>query len=413
MATFKYRAYDSHGVVKSGTIVAAGLEAAIDTLYGSGLTPVETAIESGKQTPASERTQAKPVARRFAGKRIGLSELAAFTAELASLVGSGVPLDASFRVLTGPGASPRRAELARQLLRDVLGGMQLSEAIAQRPDVFPPDYIAVLAGGEAGGQTAQALRHISDSLARRVDIRKKVRASLAYPAILAVMSLVSLGVIGLVLIPNLSPIFTDAGLPLPGILGLLAGLADEWPRLVLYAAIAGAAGLIAGRKLLGSDSVKYAMDRLACRLPVAGPLIVRREAGQFTRCAGNLIEARVPLMSALQIARGLVNNRYLRGRYGDAIERVPEGMALNQALDGTNLVPPASLRLLAVGEETGQLAAMLLRIANSLEDELQARIEHLVGLLTPLLTVGIGGLVGGLIMQVMSAVLSINNLAYQ
>jgi general secretion pathway protein F len=118
-------------------------------------------------------------------------------------------------------------------------------------------------------------------------------------------------------------------------------------------------------------------------------------------------------MAALQTARSLVNNRYLSARYGEAISRVPEGRALSQVLGDMGLIPPAMIRLIAVGEETGQLAKMLVRVASNLESEVQGKIEQFVGLLTPLLTVGIGGLVGGLILQVMSAVLSINNLAYQ
>jgi general secretion pathway protein F len=172
-------------------------------------------------------------------------------------------------------------------------------------------------------------------------------------------------------------------------------------------------GWIAYRKIVSDETMMKKLDHLKCRLPIIGPLVQRREASQFARSAGSLVEARVPLMAALQTARSLVSNRYLSARYSDAISRVPEGRALSQVLEGSGLIPPAMIRLIAVGEETGQLAKMLVRVASNLEVELQGRIEQLVGLLTPLLTVGIGGLVGALILQVMSAVLSINNLAYQ
>lgn len=411
MATFQYRAYTSQGAVTSGQIVADELAGAIDALYGSGLTPLETTLLAG-DAPSLARGAAagrSPVR----GARIGLKELAAFTAELASLVSSGVPLDASFRVLGGPGASARRVALANDLLKDVLGGLQLSESMARRADVFPPDYLAILAGGEAGGQTAQALLRISDMLARRLEIRNKIRAALVYPAILLLMSLVSIAVIGLVLIPNLAPIFADAGLPLPGVLGMLADLGETWPTIALWSALGAAALALIYRKFARDEAARRVIDRLKCRLPLLGAILKRREAAQFARSAGSLIEARVPLMTALQTACSLIGNSHLRGCYRSAIGRVPEGIALNQVLGGQDLLPPASLRLLAVGEETGQLAKMLLRIAGNLEVELQAKIEQLVGLLTPLLTVGIGGLVGGLILQVMSAVLSINDLAFQ
>lgn len=415
MSTFQYRAYTRQGVVTSGTIVAEGLDAAIEALYGSGLTPVETVLcAEDEAVPATRPPERDAFGLHWPGsKRVGLKELSAFTTELASLVSSGVPVDASFRVLAGAGASPRRIALANGLLKDILAGLQLSEAMGRRPDIFPPDYIAILAGGEAGGQTAQALTLIAEMLTRRVDIRNKIRGSLVYPAILLLMSLMSIGVIVFVLIPNLTPIFSDAGVPLPGILAALADLPDSWPRLLLWGAVAALIGWIAYRRIVGDEATMKKLDHLKCRLPVLGPLILRREASQFARSAGSLVEARVPLMVALQTARSLVGNRHLSARYGEAIGRVPEGRALSQVLESMALLPPAMIRLIAVGEETGQLAKMLVRVASNLESEVQGRIEQLVGLLTPLLTVGIGGLVGALILQVMSAVLSINNLAYQ
>jgi len=415
VSTFQYRAYTRQGVITSGTIVAEELDAAIVALYGSGLTPVETLRCADGDTPSvgrpNERSAPGPHWR--GSKRVGLKELSGFTTELASLVSSGVAVDASFRVLAGAGASPKRIALANGLLKDILAGLQLSEAMARRPEVFPPDYIAILAGGEAGGQTSQALTLIGEMLARRVEIRNKIRGSLVYPVILLMMSLMSIAVIVFVLIPNLTPIFSDAGLPLPGILAVLADLPDNWPKLLLWSVIGTAAGWIVFRRIAGDETTLKKLDHLKCRLPLIGSLIQRREASQFARSAGSLVEARVPLMAALQTARSLVNNRYLSARYSDAISRVPEGRALSQVLEGKGLIPPAMIRLIAVGEETGQLAKMLVRVASNLESEVQGKIEQLVGLLTPLLTVGIGGLVGALILQVMSAVLSINNLAYQ
>lgn len=415
MSTFQYRAYTKQGVVTSGTIVAEELNAAIEALYGSGLTPVETVPCADSEAPAASRsTERSALGLRWQGsRRVGLKELSAFTTELASLVSSGVPVDASFRVLAGAGASPRRIALANGILKDILAGLQLSEAMGRRPDVFPPDYIAILAGGEAGGQTAQALTLIGEMLARRVEIRNKIRASLVYPAILLMMSLMSIAVIVFVLIPNLTPIFSDAGLPLPGILAALADLPDNWPRLLLGSALGAIVSWIAYRRIVGDERTMKKLDHLKCRLPIIGPLVQRREASQFARSAGSLVAARVPLMAALQTACSLVSNRYLSARYRDAISRVPEGRALSQVLEDMGLIPPAMIRLIAVGEETGQLAKMLVRVASNLESEVQGKIEQFVGLLTPLLTVGIGGLVGALILQVMSAVLSINNLAYQ
>jgi general secretion pathway protein F len=418
LATFHYKAYTERGAVTAGTIVADGLDAAIDALYGSGLTPFETSIADR----ATERTSAPSDPTREAetsiwkrelvqSNRLGLKELTAFTVELASLINSGLTLDAAFRIIAGPGASPKTARLANGLLKDVLAGLQLSEAMAQRPDVFPSDYRAILAAGEAGGATGQVLTQIAELLARRLEIRNKITSALVYPLIL--MSLVSVVVIVFVLIPSISPIFVDAGLPLPGILHFFEELQDNWLIVLLAAALLGAAGFVLWGKARQNPEIMLGADRLKCSLPVIGNLVRSREAGGFARALGTLLVARVPLMSAMQTARGLVTNRHLNALYEGAIRRVPEGTPLHRAFDGDGLLPPASLRLVAVGEESGQLGPMLIQVASVIEADLQRRIERMVGLLTPALTLLIGGSIGGLIMHVMSAVLSINNLAFQ
>ena len=420
MATFHYKAFTERGAVTAGTIVADGLDAAIDALYGSGLTPFETSIADRATervgAPSDPAREAEtPIWKRelVQSNRFGLKELTAFTVELASLINSGLTLDAAFRIIAGPGASPKTARLANGLLKDVLGGLQLSEAMAQRPDVFPSDYRAILAAGEAGGVTGQVLTQIAELLARRLEIRNKITSALVYPLILILMSLVSVVVIVFVLIPSISPIFIDAGLPLPGILHFFEELQDNWLIVLLAAGLLGAAGFVLWGKAKQNPEIMLGADRLKCSLPVIGHLVRSREAGGFARALGTLLVARVPLMSAMQTARGLVTNRHLNALYESAIKRVPEGTPLSRAFDGDGLLPTASLRLVAVGEESGQLGPMLIQVASVVEADLQRRIERMVGLLTPALTLLIGGSIGGLIMHVMSAVLSINNLALQ
>jgi general secretion pathway protein F len=421
LATFHYKAYTAQGVITAGTIIADGVDAAIDALYGSGLTPFETYGTSGEsagrssESPTAYNKADVPIWKRelIESNRFSLKELTAFTVELASLTNSGLPLDAAFRIIAGPGAAAKTIRLASGLLKDVLAGSQLSEAMARRPEIFPPDYRAILSAGEAGGVTGQVLKQIAELLARRLEIRGKIWSALVYPIILILMSLVSIVVIIFVLVPSISPIFTDAGLPLPGILSTLADMQENWVRTALVLGFASVAGAVLWNKAKHTAEMMLGLDRLKCSLPVAGRLIQAREAGGFARALGTLLSARVPLMSAMQTARALVTNRHLNALYGKAIARVPEGTPLHRAFDGTSLLPATALRLVAVGEESGQLGSMLVQVATVLEGDLQRHIERMVGLLTPILTLAIGGGVGALIMQVMSAVLSINELAFQ
>ena len=421
MPKFEYKAYTAKGVVTGGTIVAEGVDAAIDALYVSGLTPFDTRGIPDIQTDRLDRAHVPypqsdiSIWKRelFVSNRFSLKELTAFTVELSTLTNSGLPLDTAFKIIAGAGAAPKTKRLANGLLRDVLAGAQLSEAMAKQSGIFPPDYRAILSAGEAGGVTGQVLKQIAELLARRLEIRGKITAALVYPLILILMSLVSVAVIVFVLIPSISPIFIDAGLPLPGILSTFTEIQDNWPNVTVMLSLAGVSLTLLWRKGRKNDELLLATDRLKSALPVIGKLIQAREAGGFARALGTLLGARVPLMSAMHTARALVINRHLNALYRHAIGQVPEGTPLHRAFDGTGLLPAASLRLIAVGEESGQLAAMLMQVANVIEADLQRHIERVVGLLTPILTLAVGGSIGGLIMHVMSAVLSINNLAFQ
>ncbi|MEO6382552.1 MAG: type II secretion system F family protein, partial [Nitrobacter sp.] len=375
---------------------------------------IEKNAERSHQISATDRERGSVGNRKVVkSDRFGLRELTAFTVELASLTNSGLKLDAAFRIMAGPGATPKTVRLANDLLSDVLAGLQLSEAMAQRPEIFPSDYRAILAAGEAGGITGQVLKQIADLLADRIEIRGKISAALVYPMILILMSLVSVMVIVFVLIPSISPIFEDAGLPLPGILSVFADLQENWQSVLFFLGLISVASWVFWVRARQNAKFMLAIDRMKCALPLIGKLIRSREAGGFARALGTLLVTRVPLMSAMQTARALVTNRHLNSLYENAIKRVPEGMPLHRAFDGAGLLPPASLRLVAVGEESGQLGPMLIQAAIAVEADLQRRVERMVGLLTPALTLVIGGSIGGLIMHVMSAVLSINNLAFQ
>lgn len=414
MVQFVYRAFNGEGAIISGIIVAERREAAIDALYGSGLTPFET-HELSRQAQDRSRSvgqTAGPSAPggRSHGAKLDARGLSRFTVELASLVGSGMALDEAFRVIA---ASDRGSvgRAAAALLKDVLAGAQLSEALRARPKTFGADYCAIIAAGEGAGDLASALAQIAELLARRLELRSKILAALIYPAVLVVMSVISVGVIIGVLVPSLTPVFTDAGLPLPGILAWFGWLEDN-AAIFLVASSALVLLVAALFKLLSRNPAgRLIRDRAFCSLPVLGRMILLRDGAAFSRALGTLICARAPLMSALHTAKALISNSEIGSRCAAAVARIPEGASLSKAFARTDLFPPAALSLIAVGEETGQLGLLLTQVANNLEAELQRRMERMVTMLTPILTLAIGAGVGGLILQVMSAVLSINDLA--
>lgn len=420
MINVSYRAYDSRSNIQQGTIAAATEQAAIDALYELGLTPYETKIAGETRQGArvaSRReavaSQARDASASQGGDRLSLKELVAFTSEFASLATSGVALDDALRIIAGPGSTRAIAQLSNGILNEMLSGSQLSEALERRGNVFAADYRAIVRAGESAGAVSDAIQQAANLLSRRLEIRGKIASALLYPLILLGMSVVSVGMIIAFLLPSLAPIFIDANRPLPPVLATLTQLQDEWPTLLLLVAALVAVIALAARVVKRNDALASAVDRVKVALPLAGELIRMRDAARFARALGTLLTAGVSLLSSLQTARDLVLNRYLGAGYDAAIARVPEGVALYAALEPQRLMPPSALRLVAIGEETGQLGSMLLRAATMIEADHLRRVERLLGLLTPVLTLAIGGAVGSLIMAVMSAVLSINELAFQ
>jgi len=415
VARFFYRAFNTQGAVISGTIVAQAREAAIEALYDNGLTPFETheARSQGRDRPSRAGT-AHGLSQFFVAEHTNLNAraLSRFTVELSSLIGSGISLDEAFRVMA---ASDRGSvgRTASALLKDVLAGAQLSQAMRTRAKTFSEEYCAIVAAGEAAGALAPALEQIAGLLRRRLELRSKISAALVYPAVLVVMSIVSVSVIIGVLVPSLTPVFADAVLPLPGILSWFAWLDNNFAQLSVLAPLCLLLLVVLFRILNRNPTARLHRDRMLCSLPMVRQLISLREGASFARALGTLICARASLMSALETARSLINNREIDSRCATAIALIPEGTAVSKAFAQTGLFPAAALSLLAVGEETGRLGHLLVEVANNLEGELQRRVERIVTLLTPALTLAIGAGVGGLILQVMTAVLSINDLAFQ
>jgi general secretion pathway protein F len=257
------------------------------------------------------------------------------------------------------------------------------------------------------------LGRLADMLEQQVQLRQKITAALIYPAILVAMSLVSIGVIVTVLIPSIDPIFADTGVPLPGILRVLTDIQNHWFTLTFLSAILLMGSVASGRLIRTRPQLAISVDRVKCRLPILGPLLRARDAAACARSLGTLLSSGVPLMTALENSKALLKNSYLAACYKRAISRIPEGTSFHLALADSALFSAAALRIVAVGEETGKLGTSLLRTATLIETDLQQRIERLVTVLTPMLTLCVGGSIGFLVMEVMSAVLSINDLAFK
>jgi general secretion pathway protein F len=404
MPRFRYRAYGTDGSFAEGTIEAASAAAADAALWAQGLSPFQMrgADSSGTKWWNREITL---------GGGSDARDLLAFTREFSTLTAADIPMDDTLRIVQTQASSERLRTLVEALLAEVLNGRPLSEAMQGQPRVFPADYVAVVRAGETGGRLAQVLVELAELLERRAEIRARIQSALIYPSMLIALSLCTLAIIVGGVIPSMAPIFTQSGKPVPMTIQLMLALKEHWLEIAVGSFVTVAiVGAIAAFVLTDADR-RRRLDRLALRLPLLGGFLLQQDTARFARTLGTMLMAGVPLISATRSASDVVSNRHLRAGMEQAIERIQQGTALHRALRNEVALPAVALQMIAVGEEAGKLDRMLLRVAQMLEKQLQTSVDRFMAALTPAMTVGIALIIGALIMPVMNAVLSINDLA--
>ena len=403
MPTFRYRAYGARGEFTEGSIDAATEDAAGDMLWAQGLTPFQMRLADQSAKPWWQR-------ELFSGHRSVAADLASFTREFATLNTAEIPLDDSLRILSEQATSARIRALAGALLADVLNGLTLSDAMRRQPQTFSADYVSVVRAGEIGGTVGQVLEELADLLERRLEIKGKIQSALVYPMILLSLSVLSLAVIIGVLVPSIAPIFADGSKPLPGFLRFLMTVQSSWLEILTGLIVAAVAIMAAVTTALKRPKARLALDQLKLRLPILGAFIRQHETARFARTLSTLLKAGVPLLQAATSARTVVGNGHLGAGLDIAIDAIREGAALHRALQAATALPPMALRMISVGEEARKLDRMLWRVAVTLEQQTQHSIDRFMAALTPLLTIIIASLVGGLIMAVMGAISNMSEL---
>jgi general secretion pathway protein F len=404
MPTFKYSAYGAQGQFAEGRVDAASEEAASKLLWARGLTPFGMNLAHDDALPWWRR---EVLLRPHTSPR----QVAAFTREFATLMSAEIPLDDALRILCDQMKSDTMKRSVQDLRGLVLDGLALSDAMQHQPALFPPDYLSMVRAGEIGGNISGALDEIAELLERRAEIATRVRSALVYPAMLLALAGIAIGVIVGVLVPNVAGIFEGSGRPLPTMLGIAMALHERWPEIALVLASAAALSGWASWYVWKRPDTRRTVERFLLRLPLLGAFVVDQETARFARVLGTLLKAGVPLLPASLSARAVVRNGHLGHGIDRAVEALREGAALHQALQIEECFPPLALRMISVGEEAGKLAVMLMRVAILFEQKTQRTAERFMTVLTPLITVAMAGAIGGLVMAVIDAVMSVNELA--
>lgn len=393
---FRYRAATAQGEVIDGVVEAESSRAAIEALRRQTLIPVS--VEAVARTA--------PPATPWAGLGRRHDALVTATRTIATMLAGGATVDRALRFAADHAGTPELGTALRGVRTDVQQGASLAQALRSRQALFGTLAPALVRAGEESGTLDEALERLADHVERVRDLRAQLQAALLYPALMGIVAGVGVLVLLAFVVPRFAAMLADAGASLPLSTRLLmAASALVMTRWWLWFPL-GAAALLAGRAWLGDATNRRRWQGARLGWPVVGALERSIATARFARAFGTLLRGGTGVLPALRVAREALTNDALASRIDDAIRAVERGEPVARALEGT--LPPLATQLLAVGEESGALDRMALRVADTYDAESQRALRGLVALVEPALIVGFGAVVGFVALAMLQAVYSIN-----
>ena len=402
MPAYKYEALTEAGRNTSGLIEADNPRAARSALRARALVPL--AVEAVTAQPTAENRGS--IFRRRVFNTTGR---AVWTRQLAGLVSSGLPLERALSVLAEEAESPRQHELIAQLKAEVNAGSPFARALAQAPREFDNVYCAVVAAGEQSGALGPVLDRLADDLEERQELRGKLIGAMAYPIIVALISMGIVLFLTSYVVPQVAQVFTKSKQTLPLLTIVMLGISDFVRHWGWLAALALVAAFALFRAALRGEAFRQSFDAAWLRLPLIGRLSRGYNAARFAGTLAMLAGSGVPILKALQAAAETLSNAAMRQDALDTVVLVREGAPLGSALADKKRYPGLLAMFARLGEQTGQLPQMLDRAARQLSSEVQRRAMTLATLLEPLLIVFMGGIVLVIVLSVMLPIIQMNS----
>jgi general secretion pathway protein F len=363
--------------------------------------------------PAGGRRGLADLLQLELGRTRGLDKgaLGEATRELAIMLAAGQDLDRALRFVVDNTRNARARAILGNVRDRVRAGSSLAAALALEPRSFSRLYIGLVRAGEAGGTLAATLDRLAGLLERERSLSANLRSALVYPALLVVAAIGSIVFLLDYVLPQFAPIFAQAGAQLPVatqvlmVLGSVVGSAAPWLLVAIAAAV------LAVRQLLARPAYRLPFDRLVLRLPVAGKLLRETLAARLTRTLGSLLENGVPLIPALGIVKDALGNLAAAAAVEAAALKAKDGAGLSRPLAAAGVFPARTIHLLQLGEEAAQLSAMSLKAAEIHDEQARLMMQRLVALAVPMITIAMGLAVAGIVSALLTAMLSLNDLA--
>jgi len=395
MAIYSYRTSTRGGVIQEGFLEAPDEKTAVETLKSSGAIPLKIALKKDRFRPSWRLGKPK-------------GDILAFTSELSVLLNAGLPLDRSLHILADISEHQGMREVVEAMLRSIREGHSFSDALLKHPRLFPRIYVNMIRAGESSGVLGAILEKLTEFLSSSKELKDHIISAMIYPAILIITGGVSVIVLLTFVLPKFSAIFEEFGgnLPLPTkIVMTLSGFLQSTWWLGLIIMIGGALFI---RQHLQTERGRYQWDVLKIR--ILGDIIRKMETARFCRTLGTMLKSGVPHLQALRNSIDVVGNRVVAGALTTLTKSAKEGKGIAGPATDTGVFPPLALSMIKVGEETGQLDEMLLKVAVAYEKNLRESIRRFVSLVEPMMILIMGLLIGFIVISMLMAIFSITDL---
>jgi type IV pilus assembly protein PilC len=418
MAKFKYVAVDSKGKETQGEIEADSQAVAIarireQQLYPTKLIPVSDR-KTDKKADKSPQRAVPGIARVTKAKgskmsmdiklpaflsKVKSKQLMTFTRQLATLIDAGLPLLRGLQIIVRQERNPLLKRTTQQIAESIESGGTFAEALASHPKIFNKLYVNMVRAGEIGGVLDTVLMRLAEFMEKAQRIKSKVTGAMVYPVVVLIMAVGILLFLMTFIVPRFADIFKDLleGAQLPTLTMVVMKVSDALTKQLPYVAI-GVVVLVVGIRMLAKTAIgRLALDKFKLKMPIFGPLIQKTAISRFSRTLGTLMSSGVPVLQALSIVKETSGNEALGRAIQVVHDSVKEGENMAPPIESTKMFPPMVTGMVEVGEETGKLPEMLMKIADSYDDDVDATVQGLTSIIEPLLIIFLALIVGTIV----------------
>ncbi|HAJ57803.1 MAG TPA: pilus assembly protein PilC [Candidatus Omnitrophica bacterium] len=395
MALYGYIAKDNQGLRVKGILEARDQQDAVAVLRKKGLIIISIKQEQVKAVRESA---------------VKLDDLVVFSRQLATMVESGITLVQSLHILSEQAENKVLASVTLKIKDDIEGGSSLHEALERHPKLFSNLYVNMVKAGETSGLLDEILDRLASYLEKSSALQRKVKSSLVYPAVVVTMAVLITIVLLVKVVPTFKGIFTTLGGTLPLPTQILIAISDTLTKFFLGVVMAFTALVFLFKKYINTPKGRYQFDYRSLKMPVFGPLLRKVVVAKFSRTLATLVKSGVPILNALDIVGKTSGNMVVEGAVNNARISIREGEPISEPLSKSGAFPPMVVRMISVGEQTGQLEKMLNKIADFYDEQVDAAVSGLTSMIEPLVIGFLGIIIGGIVVALFMPIFKITEL---